>query len=133
MFDAIGDETHGYQEEKNGWNEGKADKGHHQFGPEPGSQNFALSLEDQFYEIPDHQKNQEKDEDDIDIDKAEDDDIVGDRDFSFNLGEFHFNGCEDNNEDGDDPNDDQLISSSSCVRGKRFLHQLTFFIPVSLS
>jgi hypothetical protein len=129
MFDAIGDEAHGYQKEKDGWNEGEADKGRHQFGSESGPQNFPFPLENQLYEIPNHQKDQQENQDDVNIDQAEDNDIVGDRDSPLDLGELHFNGCEDNNEDGDDPNDDQLIPSSSCLSGKRFLHRLTFFIP----
>jgi hypothetical protein len=122
MLDAVGDEAHGYQEEKDGWNEGETDKGGYQFGPEPGSQDFPFSLKNQFYEVPDHQKDQQKDEDDIDINQAEDDDIVGDGHFAPDLGGFHLDRCEDENENGDDPDDDQLIASSSCVRGKHFLH-----------
>jgi hypothetical protein len=128
MFHTIGDEAHGHQKEKDGWNEGKADKSHHQFSSEPGSQHLPFSFKDQFHKIPDHQKDQEQNQDDVDVDQAEDDDIVGNRDFSLDLGKLHLDGCEDDNEDGDDPNDDQLISSSSCIRGKRFLHRY----PVSL-
>jgi hypothetical protein len=79
-------------------------------------------LKDQLDQIPDHQKDQEENQDDIDIDQAEDDDIIGDRDFPSHLGEFYLDGGQDDDEDGDDPNDDQLIASSSCFRGKCFLH-----------
>jgi hypothetical protein len=129
MFHAIGDEAHGYEEEKDGWNERKADKSHHQFGSEPGSQNLPFPLKDQFNKIPDHQKDQQKDQDDINIDEAEDNDIVGNRNFPSDLGKLHLEGCKDEDKDGDDPNDDQLVASSSCVRGKSFLHRLTFFTP----
>jgi hypothetical protein len=60
VFHTVGDKTHGYQKEKNGWNERKADKGRHQFGPEPGSQDFPLSLKDQFDQIPNNQEDQEE-------------------------------------------------------------------------
>ena len=133
MFHTVGDKSHGHKKEENGWNEGKADKGHHQFGPELGSQDFPLSLKDQLDQIPDHQKDQEENQDDVDIDQAEDDDIVGDRDFPPHLGEFHLDGGEDDDEDGDDPNDDQFIASSSCFRGKCFLHLLPFYPPTPLS
>jgi hypothetical protein len=122
MFHTIGDETHGYQKEENRWNKGKTDKSHHQFGSELGPQDFSLSLKDQFHEIPDHQKDQEENQDDIDIDQGENDDIIGNRDFPSYLWELHLNGGKDENKDGDDPNDDQLIASSSCFRGKCFLH-----------
>jgi len=129
MFHTIGDETHGYQKEENGWNKGKTDKSHHQFGSELCPQYFSLSLKDQFHEIPDHQKDQEENQDDIDIDQAENDDIIGNRDFSPHVGEFYLDGEQDDDEDGDDPNDDQLITSSSFFRGKYFLHILS--IPKS--
>jgi hypothetical protein len=122
VFHTVGDETHGYQKEENGWDEGKADEGYDQFGSELGSQDFPLSLKDQFDQIPDDQKDQEENQDDVDIDQAEDDDIIGDGDFPSDLGEFHLNGCKDKDEEGDDPNDDQLIASSSCFGGKCFLH-----------
>ena len=113
VFHTVGDETHGDQKEENRWNEGKADKGHHQFGSEPGSQDFPLPLKDQFDQIPDDQKDQQENQDDVDIDQAENDDIVGDGDFPPDLGEFHLNRRKDKDEDGDDPYDDQLIASSS--------------------
>jgi hypothetical protein len=122
VFHAVGDKTYGYQKKENGWNKGKADKGYHQFGSELGSQDFPLSLKDQFDKIPDDQKDQEENQDDVDIDQAEDDDIVRNGDFPPDLWEFHLNGRKDKDEDGDDPNDDQLISSSSCIRGKFFIH-----------
>jgi hypothetical protein len=122
MFHAVGDESHGYQKEENGWNEGKADERRYQFGSEFGTQDFSLSLKDQFNEIPNHQKDQEENQDDVDVNQAEDDDIVGDRDLPSDLGEFHLNGGKDKDEDGDDPNDDQLIASSSCIRRKCFFH-----------
>jgi len=71
-------------------NKGKADKGYHQFGSELGSQDFPLSLKDQFDKIPDDQKDQEENQDDVDIDQAEDDDIVGDGDFSLQPGGISF-------------------------------------------
>ena len=74
-------------------------------------------------------KDQEENQDDVDIDQAEDDDIVGDGDFPSDLGEFHLNGRKDKDEDGDDPDDDQLIASSFCVRGKFFLHLINHFNP----
>ena len=37
-------------------------------------------------------------------------------------GEFHLDGGKDENQDGDDPDDDQLIASSSCIRRKCFFH-----------
>jgi hypothetical protein len=93
MLHTIGDESHGYQKEENGWDEGKADKSRHQFSSEFGSQNFPFSFKDQFDQISDHQKDQEENQDDIDIDQAEDDNIIGDRDLPPYLGKFHFNGC----------------------------------------
>ena len=122
MFHTVGDEPDRYQKEQNRWNEGEADKGRHQFGPEPGPQDFPLPFKDQLHQIPDDQEDQEEDEDDVDIDQAEDDDIVGDGDLSPNLGKLHFNRCKDEDEDGDDPDDDELISASSCFRGTSFLH-----------
>jgi len=130
VFHAVRDKTHGYQKEENGWNKGKADKGYHQFGSELGPQDFPLSLKDQFDKIPDDQKDQKENQNDVDIDQAEDDDIVGNGDFPSDLGEFHLNGCKDKDEKGDDPNDDQLIASSFCFRGTFFLHLSTFFIPL---
>jgi hypothetical protein len=118
MFHTIGDESRRYKKEENGWNEGEADKSHDQFGSELGSKDFLLPLEDQLDQIPYHQKDQEENQDDVDIDQAEDDDIAGDRDFPPDLGKFHLNRCKDKNEDGDDPDDDQLIASSSRIRGK---------------
>jgi hypothetical protein len=122
MFHAIGDEANGHEKKKDGWNEGKANEGHYQFGSEPGSQHFSLPFKDQFYKIPDHQKDQQENQDDVDVDQTEDDDIVGDGNFPLYRGEFHLDGGKDDNEDADDPNDDQFIPSPSCVRGKLFLH-----------
>ena len=51
MLYAIGDEAHGYQEEKDGWNERKADKSHHQFGSEPGSESDVLACEEVYAEL----------------------------------------------------------------------------------
>jgi len=122
MFHAIGNKSYCHEKKKDGWNEGKADKGGHQFCPEPGSQNLPLSLKDQFDQIPDHQKDEKENQDDVDIDETENDDIIGERDFPPDLGKFHLDGGEDKDEDGNDPDDDELIASSSCFRGKLFLH-----------
>jgi hypothetical protein len=122
MFHAIGDESPGYKKEEDGRNERKADKGGHQFRSELGPQNFTLPLKDQFDQIPDHQEDQKENQDDVDIDQAEDDDIIGDRNLPPDLREFQLDRCKDENEEGDDPNDDQLIAPSSCFGGKCLLH-----------
>jgi hypothetical protein len=106
MFHAIGDKSHGHKKEENGWNKGETDKGHHQLGPELGSQDSLLSLKDQLDQIPDHQKDQEENQDNVDIDQAEDDNIVGDGDLPSHLGEFYFDGRQDEDEGRDDPDDD---------------------------
>src|SRR4030067_128706 len=112
MLHTIGDKTHSNKEEEDGWHEGKTDKGHHQFGPQPCSQNLPLSLKDQLHQISDHQKDQEEDQDDIDIDQAEDDDVVGDRDARPYLRDLHFDSGQDDDQNGDDPDNDQFIASS---------------------
>ena len=123
MFNTARDKTHRHEEEENRWRERKADKGHHQLGPQSRSQDLSLPLKDQFDEVPDHQEDQEEDQDDVDIDQAEDDDIVGDRDPSHDLRKFHLDGGQEDNKDGDDPNDDQLIASSLFFWGKFLSHR----------
>src|SRR5512143_959730 len=60
VFHAVGDETDGYQKKENGRNKREADKSHHQFGSELGSQHFPLPLKDQLDKVPDDQENQEE-------------------------------------------------------------------------
>ena len=122
MFNAARDKPHCHKKEEDRWNEGKADKGHHQFGPQLCSQDLPLSLKDQFDQISDHQKDQEEDQDDVDIDQAEDDDVVGDGDLPSHLGEFHLDGGEDDDQNGDDPDDQKLIASSSRFWRKFLFH-----------
>jgi hypothetical protein len=129
MFHTVGNKSYCHKKKKDGWNEGKADKGDHQFCPELGSQDLPLSLKDQFHHIPDDQEDEEENQDDVDVDETEDNNIIGDGDFSPNLGEFYLNGGQDEDEDGDDPDNEELISSSSSLRGKCFRHLLTFLIP----
>jgi len=79
MFNAIRQKTYCNKEEEDGWNEGEADEGDYQFGPELRSQDLPLPFEDQFHQVSDHQKDQKKDQNDVDIDEAENNDVVGNR------------------------------------------------------
>jgi len=72
------------------------------------------------------------DQDDVDIDQAEDDDMLATGIF-LQPGEFHFDGCKDKDEDGDDPNDDQLIASSFCLRESSFFIYQPFSSPPPLN
>jgi hypothetical protein len=126
MFHTIGNKSHCYKKKENGWDEGKADKGDHQFCPELSSQDFPFSLKDQFHQIPNDQEDEEENQDDVNINETEDDNIIGDGNFPPDLGKFHLNGGKDEDEDGDDPDDEELIASFSGLRGKCFLHRLTF-------
>ncbi len=118
VFHAVGDKSRSHKEEKNRGDEGEADKGDHQPGPEPCPEDPALPLENQLHQISDHQKDQEEDENDVDIDQTEDKDVVGKRDRPpGHLRNFHLDGCEDNNQNGGDSDDDQLVAASFCLRG----------------
>ena len=124
MFNTVGDKPDGNKKKDDGWGEGKNDEGYHQFSPQFWSQNLPFSLEDQFHQISDHQEDQKEDEDDIDIDQAEKNDVIGNGNLSCHLRGFQLNGCKDDDQDTDDPNDHQLIAAPSLVWGEFFLHCL---------
>ena len=79
MLYAVGDESRSDEKEKDRRHQGKTDKGHDQFDSEFCPEDLALSLKDELDEVTDHEEDQEEDEDDVDIDQAEDDDVIADR------------------------------------------------------
>jgi hypothetical protein len=75
-----------------------------------------LPFEDQFDQIPDHEKDEEEDENDVDIDQTEDDDIVCNWNPRSHLRDVHLNGGEYDDQDRDNPDDQKLIASPSGFR-----------------
>ena len=118
VLHTVGDKPRGDEKEEDRRHQGETDKGHDQFRPELCPQDLALSLKDELHEITDHEKDQEEDQNDVDVDQAEDDDIIGDGNPSHHLREFHLEGGQQEDENRDDPHDDQLIAPSSSIPRK---------------
>jgi len=113
VFYTVGDETRRHKEENDGWDQRKADKGHHQFGPQLRTQNLPLSLEDEFDQIPDNQEDKEENKDDVNIDEAEDNDVVADGDHPTELWDLHLNRGKNDDQNRDDPDNEEFIPSLS--------------------
>jgi hypothetical protein len=67
-------------------------------------------LENEFDQISDDQKDEQKQQDNIDIDQAEDDDIVGDGNSLAHLGKPHLEVGKGNDEQRDDHDNVEFIS-----------------------
>ena len=113
MFHAARNKPHGHKEKEDRRNQGKADEGHHELGPQPSPQDLSLSLKDQLDEISNDQEDQEKDQDDVNINQREDDDVLRDGDLSHDLGKLQLDGGEQEDQNGEDPDDEELVAPSS--------------------
>ncbi len=122
MLHTVGDKPRGDKKEEDRRHQGETDKGHHQFRPEPCPQNLSLSLKDELHEIADHEKDQEEDQNDVDVDQTEDNNVIGNGNPSHHLRKFHLDGGQHENENRGNPHDDQLITASLRFCGKLFFH-----------
>ena len=108
VVDAVGEEIDRNKEQQNGRDERQADKGRDQTGPEFRTDDPVPPFIDQFYEIPDDQKDEQDDQDDVDVDQAENQGVAGDgeenrlapEDAAFEIGH---QGDEEHRHEDDDP------------------------------
>jgi hypothetical protein len=120
LLNTAGDETYRDEKEEDRRNEGKADKGNHQFGSQLGPENLPFPFEDQFHQVADDEKDQEQNENDVDVDQTKDDDVVGDGNGALNLGDLHFDRRKNDDQDRNDPNDQELLAPPSRLWGEVF-------------
>ena len=77
VIDAVGEKVDRNEKQKDRRDEGQADEGRNQPGPEFGAGDSAPPFVDQLHEIPNDQKDEQDDQDDVDIDQTEDQGIAG--------------------------------------------------------
>jgi hypothetical protein len=108
VFDAVGKEIYRNQKQNEGRNEGETDKGHDEFGSDPGTDNPVAPFINQLDDVSHDQEDQQDDEDDVDVDEAEDEDVAGDGQDGFLTGKMGLQKGEQDDDDNRDDNEDAL-------------------------
>jgi hypothetical protein len=101
----MGNKSYGHEKQQEGWNQGKAHESPNQFSPELRAQYPLFPLENQFDQISDDQEDEQEQEDNIDVDQAEDDDVMGNGNSFAYLGEPHLKIGKCDDEQGDNKDD----------------------------